>query len=367
MLCKIIGNKLVVLVKVQTDAGNEDKPTISIAPETKFLFYLSLNQPVFTTITNLDIDRLQLSQRYYFTNLNQNKAGTSLHLSQKIAAYNNTATYGPGDLTDNGSGTIFECIQHTTGGNNTGNASYWFQRGTEQYVSSADMMPFIPTGYRFQTTTAGTSFFITAFGFNITNNQYDRPVFITKNKFASDQPTTNVQVDLSELVPGRYKIIINTDVFDVFVDDAVISGAAFGVIEIFSHLPAGDFSLLDASGKVKDVLSGSTMQWLRYQVRFANRLAFWKYVTPRQGVKGIKDKTNTYQFVQSPPLPAAPDFFQSNLPIPIKESPALYDVELNNPISNEPPAAPNPDPNVTGMLSRTEPNKDYYCTIYLNY
>ena len=113
-------------------------------------------------------------------------------------------------------------------------------------------------------------------------------------------------------------------------------------------------------------MSGN-LQWLRYQIRFANRLAFWKYVTPRKGVKAIKDKTNTYQFVQSPPLPAVPDYFQSDLPIPIKETPVVYDLELNNPVSDEPPAAPNPDPNITGMLSRKDPGKDYYCTIYLNY
>jgi hypothetical protein len=368
MLFKTIGNKLVVLVKVKTDAGNEDKPYLPIAPETKFLFYMSLNQPVFTTVTNLDTDRLRLNQRYYFTNLYQNKAGTSLHLTKKITTYDNAATYNPGDLVDNGSGTVFECIQHSAGGNNTGNTGFWFQRGTEQHVSSADMMSFVTTTNRFQTTVAATSFNINVFGFNIASNQYDKAVLISKSKVTSDVAIQEVPVDLSELLPGRYKIQINTDVFDVFVDDAVIYRNMFGVIELFSHLPAtSDFSLLDSSGKVKDTIVAGNLQWLRYQVRFANRLAFWKYITPRKGVKAIKDKTNTYQFVQSPPLPAAPDFFQSDHPIPIREMPAVYDVELNNPVSDEPPAAPNPDPNVTGMLTRIDPGKDYYCTIYLNY
>src|SRR5687767_13489142 len=143
MLCKIIGNKLVVLVKVKTDAGSEDEPFVSILPKTKFLFYLDLNQPVFTTITNIDADRMQLKQRYYFTNLHQNSAGTDRHLSRKIADYDNFSTYKPGDLADNGAGTVFECIQRTTGGNNTTNTAFWFSRGASQFVSSGDMLPFI--------------------------------------------------------------------------------------------------------------------------------------------------------------------------------------------------------------------------------
>jgi hypothetical protein len=368
MLFKAIGNKLVVLVKVQTEAGNEDKPVIPIAAETKFLFYLGLNQPLFTTITNLDSDRLRLNQRYYFSNLHQNNSGNALYLSQQIAEYKDTDTYNPGDLADDGGGIIYECIQRTTGGNDTGATAFWFQREADQYVSSGDMMNCITRNNRFQATVAATKFTIQVFGLDTATSTYTLSIPISKNSLLSDGATKEVPVDLSELLPGRYKIQINTDVFDVFVDDTVIYRNLFGVIEIFNHLPAtSDFSLLDNNGKVKDTMVGSNLQWLRYQVRFANRLAFWKYITPRQGVKGIKDKTNTYQFVQSPPLPAKPDFFQSDLPIPIRETPAKYDLELNKPVSDEPPAAPNPNPNITGMLTRKEPGKDYYCTIYLNY
>jgi hypothetical protein len=368
MLFKTIGNKLVVLVKVQTGAGNEDKPVVPIAAETKFLFYLDLNQPLFTTITNLDSDGLRLNQRYYFSNLHQNNSGNALHLSQQIAAFKNTDAYSPGDLADDGGGIIYECIQKSAGGNDTGDPAFWFQRGTDQYVSSGDMMNCITRNNRFQATVAATKFTIQVFGMDASSSKYTLPVPITKNIVLCDMATREVPVDLSELTPGRYKIQVNADVFDVFVDDTVIYRNLFGVIEIFNHLPAtSDFALLDNTGKVKDILVGGNLQWLRFQVRFANRLAFWKYITPRQGVKAITDKTNTYQFVQSPALPAKPDFFQSDLPIPIRETPARYDLELNKPVSDEPPAAPNPNPNITGMLTRKEPEKDYYCTIYLNY
>lgn len=368
MLVKTIGNKLVVLVKVQTGAGSEDKPVVPIAADTKFLFYLNLNQPLFTTVTNLDIDKLRLNQRYYFTNLLQNKAGTSLHLSRQIGEYDNAVTYNPGDLADDGSGTVYECIRRTTGGDDTGETAFWFERGTEQYVSSGDMVNCITRNNRFQVTAAATKFVIQVFGLNPANSEYTLPVPIAKNVVTSDEAIQDVPVDLSELLPGRYKIHINTEVFDVFVDDMVIYRNLFGVLELFNHLPASsDFSLLDTNGKVKDTVVGGNPQWLRFQVRFANRLAFWKYVTPRQGVKAIIDKTNTYQFLQSPSPPDKPEYFQSDLPIPIRETPAKYDLDLNKPISDEPPLAPNPDPNITGMLMRKEPGKDYYCTIYLNY
>jgi hypothetical protein len=368
MLCKTIGNKLIVLVKVGTEAPNEDKPFVTITPTNRFLFYLDLHQPVFTTVTNVDADKLRIKQRYYFTNLHENKAGIDLHLSRKIAAYNNAAAYKPGDLVDNGAGNIFECVQNTAGGNNTTDAAFWFPRSTEQFVSAADMLPFVTRTNRYQTTTPAKQFNIKVFGLNTVNNLYDREVKIAKSLATSDIATRDVPADLSELQPGRYKVQINTDSFDVFIDDTAVYRNFFSVIEVFSHLPAtSDFSLLDAGGKVKDIVSGGSLQWLRYQVRFPNRLAFWKYITPRKGVKSITDKTNTYTFTQSPPLPAAPDYFQSDLPIPLYEAPAVYDLELNNPVSDEPPAAPNPDPTITGILSRTEPNKDYFCTMYLNY
>jgi hypothetical protein len=369
MMYKTIGNKLVVLAKVQTEAGNEDKPVAPLSAAIKFLFYLSLNEPLFTTITNLDIDRFRLDQRYYFSNLYQNRSGDLLNLSKPIAEYEGVATtYEPGSLADDGSGVIYECIQKTTGGNNTSEPAFWFQRGPEQYVSLGDMIQCISRNNRFQTTTAATKFNIQVYGLDTATSNYSLPVPITKNTVLSDVATKAVPVDLLELSPGRYKIQINTDVFDVFVDDTVIYRNLFGVIEIFNHLPAtSEFALLDNTGKVKDTLVGGNLQWLRFQVKFANRLAFWKYITPRQGVVAITDKTSKYHFEQSPPLPAKPDFFQSDMPIPIKETPAKYEVELTKHISDEWPTAPNPDPHVTGMLSRKEPGKDYYCTIYLNY
>ncbi|MBO9204968.1 MULTISPECIES: contractile injection system tape measure protein [Niastella] len=274
MVFKIIGNKLVVLAKVQTDAENEDKLMMPIASDTRFLFYLSLNEPLFTTVTNLNVDGLRLNHRYYFSNLNQNRSGDSLHLSRRIKEYKRTNAYNPGDLVDDGDGIIYECIQKTFSGIDIGDPAFWFHRGPVQYVSSNDLVNCIARNNRFQTTAAAKKFTIEVFGLDTSTHQYTLPIPITKNRVLSEVATKDVLVDLSELLPSRYKVQINTDVFDVFVDDAMISQNLFGVIEIFNCIPAAsDFALLDSTGKVKDTLVGGNLQWLRYQVRFANRLA----------------------------------------------------------------------------------------------
>ncbi|HET6544169.1 MAG TPA: hypothetical protein VFG46_26965, partial [Chryseolinea sp.] len=47
MMYKVVGNKLVVLVKVKLDSGaDDDKPFLDIDPKDKFIFYL---QPATTS------------------------------------------------------------------------------------------------------------------------------------------------------------------------------------------------------------------------------------------------------------------------------------------------------------------------------
>jgi hypothetical protein len=70
MLYKMVGNKFVVLVKVHdSHAGvNAGKPFVPLNNNEKFVFFLQLEKPVFTTITNIDFD-LFASRRFYFSNI----------------------------------------------------------------------------------------------------------------------------------------------------------------------------------------------------------------------------------------------------------------------------------------------------------
>ena len=367
--CKLVGNKLVVLVKVKNDISEPaelNKPFIEIGDQGKFVFYLDLDRSAFMSISNIDLDALR-SKRFYFTNLHKNSVGTNLYLSAPIADYDDTITYTPGNLVDDGAGMIFECIQATAGGNDTGDADFWRSKGGFQYPSVADMISFSTRIRNYHVAAEANVFSIKAFGLDRATGDYTNEIILEKNIVTTgNTKTKEVPVDLSVLSPGKYIIEINGEPFDVYIDDTALYNNYFGVIEIFTHLSNGDdFALLDINGKVKDTIVAGKPVWLNYAIRFANRLAFWKYITPRQGVKSIKDQTSIYSFTQSPVLPALPDYFQSDEPIPLYESPSLFDLELVNAVSNDPPQAPNPDPQVTGMLTRA--GSDFFCTIFLNY
>ncbi|HMK26182.1 MAG TPA: hypothetical protein VK483_09150 [Chitinophagaceae bacterium] len=367
MMYKLVGNKLIVLVKVITGGADENKPFISMNPADKFLFYLQPSRPKFSIVTNIDVDKLREGKRYYFTNLHQNDLDGGLSLTKKIEPVPGPANYVPGDLTASG-GIVYECIKSTNETNNPPAPAFWQDRGNQQYVSGADMIvPKTRIG-NYTVNTEAKRFTISVSGLNLTNNQYDLNIPVKENLFTTDKETKQVQVKLPELIPGKYRVKINADVFDVFIDDAVVYNNVFGVIEIFSHLSNGPgFAFLGADGKVKDKSNAGIPEWLTYKIQFANRLAYWKYNTPRHGVTAITDAGSLYTFDPTPAAPGNKDFFTSAKPIPLLETPWKFKVNVQSLSNDEDPLAPNPDPDITAMLSRTETEKDYYCTINLNY
>lgn len=366
MMFKMIGNKLIVLVKVKEDP-DADEPYIDLNPDDKFLFYLQLNNTRASIVSNFDTDKLTAGKRYYFTNLHENDLDDGLSLTSKIEAVAGAANYVPGDLTADGSDTVYECIKSTNETNNPPNPTFWYDRGKQQYVSGKDMLVLRSRVEEFEVLDPAKQFTIAVSGFNRLTGLYDKHISIAANSFTSNEPTTFVQVKLTELPPGRYTVDINAQQFDVFIDDTAVHNNVFGIIEIFSHLPDGnDFAFLDG-GKVKDKINGGTPEWLKYKIRFANRMAYWKYNTPRHGVTAITDLAALYSFDPTPAAPGDKDFFTSNKPIPLLESPWQFKVNVINLSNDEDPLAPNPDPDLTGMLSRIKPEKDYFCTINLNY
>lgn len=377
MLYKMVGNKFVVLVKVNdSSAGvNADKPFVSSSAHEKYVFFLQLEKPVFTTITNIDFD-LFAARRFYFSNIFETKVGTSLHLSAPVDAYNSATAYKPGDIANNATPTIFECIKAGTG-NNTGNATFWVNRGVNTFSTKKDMYPFITRVTNFKAKTAATVFNIKIFAFNPVSKLYDKEVKIKDNQItAGNVATKNVQVNMSQLSNGRYVIKINNEDHEsgtdaagnpipFYISDEVVNSNYFGVVEIFSQNAVDpDFSLLDVNGKVKDKLDGfGKSVWLNYIIQFAGKMAIWKYIARTGKVISIEDDTATYSFIKT--TVDQQDIFQSNMPIRLSEKPVMFDLLLTNAVSSQPPPAPNPDPQVTGIISRT--NTDYFCTIYLNY
>lgn len=370
MVYKVVGNQLVVLVKVKIKDKTlpvdpeEDKPFISIDPKSKFVFYLDLQNTLFNTVTNLDTDRLSSKQRFYFTNLNANKVGAVLNLSNKIPVFPTGQPYKPGDLVDDGTGKIFECIQSTGGGNSPSNADFWHAHNTAQCVSAQDMLTVVPRVSRFKTNTPATSFHVRALGYNVTNGLYDNEILIKNNLILTGKDATDeVLVDLSDLQPGRYKLKINTTDYDLWVDDEMVRNSFFGVIELYPTLPTpSDFDFLNGQGKVRDVGNA----WLKYTILYSNRLAYWKYVSFRKGVTSI-DGVDSPPFDATPAVGTPKEYFTSSKPIPLHQTAKELKVHLTTTLNSPPPLLPNPNPVDSGTFSRTEPDKKYYCTIYLNY
>jgi hypothetical protein len=177
-----------------------------------------------------------------------------------------------------------------------------------------------------------------------------------------------VQVNLAALQPGRYRLDINGEVFEAYFDDEAVARGIFGVVEVFLHLPdTNPFSLLNSSGVVRET---------PYTVRFANRRAFWKYITPLRKVENILingDHNQPSPFTPGSNDPAQPtqkDFFVSKQPLPLSEVAAqnLFDLI----IGSETRPAPKPDPSIPGMLTQTfdgatQTYLDHICNIRLNH
>ena len=357
-LYKTLGNKLVVLMK--TDGTG--KPFVQPKTTDRFSFYMELMKPLFMTVSNLELNSLA-GKRFYFTNLHQNKVNIAvnqaiLYLSKEIAAHAGATNYLPGDFTKLAN-VVYECIQSSTG-NTPPNASFWISREKKQYASVTDLLQFIPQQHTFPVAPAVATVNVSVFKLNLTNNLFDEQVLQQTMNFEST--VANVLVNLSSLPEAKYKVLINAKEFFVYVSNDAVYKNMFGVVDLYHHLPNGnDFAFIDGAGLLKDQFVAGKNVWLNYTIRFANRLAFWKYLTPKKGVQAI-DSNPDYSFSGNA-NPA--DFFTSARPIPLVEKPHEFKLTLFQPVSSEPPLAPNPDVHASGMLSKN--GLDYYCNIYLNY
>lgn len=354
---KMTGNKLIVLIK--TDSTG--KPFIRPAADAKFTFYMELMKPLFITVSNLDVSLLA-SKRFYFSNLYNNKVvvapGNELfYLSQTLTAFAATTNYQPGEFAVQGA-VVYESIKTSTGVTPP-DAVNWVSRTKNQYAAKSDMLQFIPAVHTF-TVLPASAIQVQLFALNTATNVFDVPVF-DKQYFYTEN-VKQVAVDLTHLPKAKYRTVVNGVQAFVYISNEAVYNNLFAVIELFNHLPDGhDFSFFDVAGLTKDKIVAAKNVWLKYSVRFANRLAFWKYIATKKGVEAI-DSNPSYSFTGND-NPA--DYFVSNLPVPLQETPHDFKLTLFQPISPEPPPAPNPNVHASGMLTKS--GNDYYCNIYLNY
>jgi hypothetical protein len=345
LIYKIIANRLLVLVKVD-DTGI---PVIEIGAEAKFVFYLDLNKNIFINFSSIDLEAFR-RKRFYFTNLNQNKANGFYHITRKTDIYNNAKPYKPGNFVDDGTGAIFECIQSSTGNNTTTN--FWISRGNNQTAAVSDMLESSPKILNYTASSSAQKFLITVFRLNKATGDYTDTAKTISKYFEED--TKDIQIDLTSLKNGKYKIVINSDENTLYIDEDFVYAGYFGVIEIFSHLPnTNEFSFFekidnydsgksyargdladDGTGKIYECIEAGggnaltdpnfwierkgipgNLKEINYTIHFANRAAYWIYHAKTNDVTTIEDSSLTYVFSKT-----SLDFV-SNIPIPLTEEP----------------------------------------------
>lgn len=297
------GNKFYALVRLV-----EDKPLVPLAPELVFRCYLKLNSMQFANYTNMDVN-FGAGQRLYLTNLHEHHLNGTHYITHTIDAYNGATGYLPGSFAQNVNGDVYEAIRSSNNGNAhaLNDVAFWENRLQQRYATPADLTFSASNLFRFQLPVPAVAASIDVFRFNALNGNYDLPA-LPNQLLNFPQAQSEVLVNLGALTPARYRVQVNGGSVFVYADGRIRQEQVFGVVEIFNHLPAASqSSLLNNNGTVKETA---------FTVRFANRVALWKYlVNAGSAVTAIKDSNNNYTFVKTG------DAFISNRPIPLTETP----------------------------------------------
>ncbi len=349
MLHKVLGNKLVVLVKVKSTAPDLDEPFIDLNVDDHFTFYLKVSNPNFLNVTNISYIPSQ-QQRFYFSNINQNQESSVLHLTKEIAEYNPAHNYAVASFAATNTGQVFEAIKSSSNANQHGleDALYWQSRGNNQYVTNNDLVEVSPALYHINTL-AATNFTIQVFKVNTTSGMYDVQVGETEEQTFST-PQTKIAISLNKLPAGRYRIQVNSNSTDVYVDSDVLYNNVFGILEVFNHLPADNsFALLNNGGGLHENT---------FTICFANRFVIWKYRARTTDITAVHDAVYTFTSV-------APKQFISTEPVPLTEKP-LNTVSIHSPVFGNITSVANP---LRDRISLIEKDGDtYYCAEkFLNY
>jgi len=350
MLAKQYGNKL--YTGVETDDSNN--AIMVPANNLQLTFFLTLNNSLFYNYTNLPFT-VQPGKVYYFTNRNENINNGKSFLSQPVP-YDNAVAYNAGDIVTDGGNVTFECISNCTGVTpSIANNDNWMMIGANHFVSEADALQWIPSVSTYTFTTDQASAAIEVWAYNLTDKKFTNNVLSKTISFT--QNTKSFTLNLSQLSPGKYKLIINGNEQWIYINDELGAKPVFAVIDIFN-----DSDLNTAYA----LLNGSTLKSPLYSIHFLNRATIWKYVL---------NSTSKGQITIAPPGFGFPttdaSIIVSSSPIPLSEKPLEVSLKLstvNNvsitPLTIADVACASPK-TLTSVINGTD---KYACSeIFLNY
>ncbi len=313
MLIKQYNN--ILYTALQTDDAG--KAFMIPSDKLQLTFFLQLNSGLFYNYTNLP-SVFQPGKLYYFSNRNNNVSNSKNFISQ-VAVYDNNRDYHPGDIATGG-GNTFQCISSCknvtpSAANNTN----WMQVDSNQYVSEADAVQWLPSVSTYTFDSLQPNATIDAWEFNLADNQFTKQVLSESISFKD--PAKNFKLDLSSLSPGKYKLKINSTEQFIYINDGLSAKPVFGVVEIFndSSVPA-PYKLLNV-----DVLNSPV-----YTMDFLNRATIWKYVLKNTSKGTITVTPAGFSFPST-----ASDTIISHSPIPLSEAPLNVSLALTV-VDNDP-------------------------------
>jgi hypothetical protein len=343
ILSRMIGDTLVLLVKVD-ETG---KTCQSLPQDLKLSFYLELINTDFLNFSNAPAANGMVS---YGSNIFHNEAAGALCLNSPVPGFSAAEAYIIGDMVADG-GDIFEAIRPVSPGSHaTSDADFWQRRLSHQYVHNGDLIRLSDGNLHLDVTAAG-SFVVEVFSLNLQTRVFDVPVESRTLSFSAN--VTELSLDLQHLPPAKYRIAINGVDHFVYADRTASYARVYGILELYNCFPAADdFGWLNAGGIPKA---------LDHVLRFANRLAIWKYITRTTNVTAVEntDVPNAFeagdepkQFVSRKPL-----FMQQQ---PVKTLRVLSGATvLASRLANPPPDR---------IATCIEDGNEYFCAeMYLNY
>lgn len=300
---KVTGNKLQVLIR--TD--EQDKAFIPVTDAHSFVFYLLAENPLFFNITNVT-QQPASHRRYYFTNRpNYQPAGPVLYLNQVPEQYYDHNTYQVGDLVTDGSGHVAEAIKSSSWPDNVrlpGDPESWVFKTdtTASYVNKKDIVEFATAIYYYQLATPAKLFTIHISRYNA-DSSTTLVSTITPPEYDTDQ--TAISIPLNTLAPGYYKVEVNGQEKNIYLDPEAVYGRVFGIVELFGISGAGSLAMFNASGVLKHP---------EYVLRFPARSVVWKYLTNEE-----LDHVSygTYDFYYAADEKSGLNSYISNFPIPL--------------------------------------------------
>jgi hypothetical protein len=356
---KQTGSKLVVYGGA--DTAGKPFPGYSIDA---FRFYLLLNNPYFLNFTNI-APQWQQQQRFYLSNLANNKKEDILFLSQPIALHDADLSYLPGQMVMNDlvNNEVFECIADNPApaSKATTDADFWMKRGKMQYVTANDLLRFSTGDCTVALPVPATTVTVNIYTINTLSNDYNLPAR-PQQQFSFDKVQNSFTASLAGLPAGKYAVNVNGVSRTVYYDPQAVASNAFAVVDIFTHPPHGsDYAILNTGGILrKDVNDKLTPN--AYIIRFANRAVLWKYILKKDTYTQIEDTAPVNKLTFSKDK----NIFTSQKPIPLTQAPVktLF-ARVGGPKTSDPPLK---NPSVDRLQQLATAKGNFYCTeIYINY